>query len=185
MQQNELMHYGVLGMKWGKRKAKSYDPTATVKKSFKTKQLERLADSGQKHAKTQDDLYKHTGNKYHKQSADQWRRESAANKQLAEASYKRDVFNKTANRKQKKEQKAYDKARSDIDNKIEAYNRAADYANKVLIPKINKKYSKIIKTKDWTQDPNYDKYVQEYETAFSKIADKKLEEIIGRNPYNV
>lgn len=182
--ERELYHHGVKGMKWGRRK-KSYDPSATVKKSGKTKMLERLAASGQKNAKLQDDLYKRTGDEYHKKSADQWRRESAQNTELAKASYKRDVFDKTANRQQKKEQKAYDKAVKDRKTYVKAYNDTADYANKVLIPKLNAKYSKIIKTTDWADDPNYGKYIKEYENAFKKVMSKKYEEIVGRNPYNV
>ena len=195
-----LYHWGVKGMKWGvrryqnkdgtltpkgKKRYTEYDPTATVKKSKRTKTLEKLAASGQKHAKIQDDLYKQTGDEYHKRSAEQWRRESAQNQKNAEASYKRDVFNKTANRQQKKEQKAYDKAVSDPRNRVKAYNDTVDYANNVLIPKINKKYSKIIKTDDWADDPNYGKYIREYEETFTKMMSKKYEEIVGRNPYNV
>ena len=121
-----LAHHGVKGMRWGVRK-KGYDPTATVRKSGKTKTLERLATSGEKNAKTQDNLYKHTGNEYHRNSAEQWRRESAQNRKLAEISYKRDVFNKTATRQQKKEQKEWD----DKVNKewVNAYNRASDKIN--------------------------------------------------------
>lgn len=134
----ELYHYGVKGMKWGVRK-KSYDPTATVKKSKKTKALERLAKSGQKHAKIQDDIYNRTGGEYHKRSADQWRRESEQNQRFAEQSYKRDVFNKTANRQQKKEQRKRDEAVSK--EWVNAYNRAADTIN-ARLSSFNDEWSK-------------------------------------------
>lgn len=67
-------------------------------------------------------------------------------------------------------------------NYLTAYNRTADYANEVLIPKINAKYSKIIKTDDWADDPNYGKYMKEYETQFKKVFDMKFSELVGERP---
>ena len=75
-----------------------------------------------------------------------------------------------------------------VSQRVKAYNKAADYANKVLIPNINKKYGKYDWTKIDTTDPrdpkgdpklvnSYKKYLKEYETSFKKIFDKNLSEL--------
>lgn len=175
----ELYHYGVKGMKWGVRK-KSYDPTATVKKSKTTKALERLAKSGQKHAKIQDDIYNRTGGEYHKRSADQWRRESEQNQKFAEQSYKRDVFDKTASRQQKKEQREWDDKVSK--EWINAYNRAADTINSRMSA-FNDKWEKkgIDFTK--TDSKEYKEYVKDYVNMWNNIYSKELDVSFGKSPY--
>jgi hypothetical protein len=94
-----------------------------------------------------------------------------------------------------KKQNNWDKKAANPKNKIKAYNLAADYANNVLIPTINKKYGKY----DWsnikydpsnpynaTGDPklvkSYKKYMNEYQSSFMKIYDKKMSELIGERP---
>jgi hypothetical protein len=75
-----------------------------------------------------------------------------------------------------------------VKQQVKAYNNAADYANKVLIPNINKKYGKYNWTKLDTSDPrnpkgdpklvkSYKRYIKEYETSFKRIYDKKLSEL--------
>lgn len=82
----------------------------------------------------------------------------------------------------KKEEKKYDKAYRK--NYYKAYNQAADYANKVLIPKINKKYEKY----DFSNmdDPKvkriYDKYINEYQTMFKDTFNTKMKDLIGDRP---
>lgn len=94
---------------------------------------------------------------------------------------------KKAERAEKKTQKKLLKAQKKWDksyekNYMKAYNSTVDYANEVIIPRINEKYSKIIKTENWADDPNYGKYIKEYEAAFDRIRDKKLKELIGERP---
>lgn len=89
---------------------------------------------------------------------------------------------KWGKRKAKKAQKAYDKAYRK--NYITAYNQAADYANSTLIPKINKKYSKVDfsdLTKPGAQKA-FDKYLAEYDESFNKVLNTKIEDIIGKRP---
>lgn len=83
-------------------------------------------------------------------------------------------------RKLAKAQKKWDKKATR--NYITAYNNAADYANEVLIPKINKKYEKIMKTPNWSDDPHYEDYVKEYEESFNKVLNQKMVDLIGERP---
>ena len=59
-----------------------------------------------------------------------------------------------------------------------------EYANKVLIPKINKKYEKY----DFSNmdDPKvkriYDKYINEYQTMFKDTFNTKMKDLIGDRP---
>lgn len=77
-----------------------------------------------------------------------------------------------------KSQKKYDKSVNK--NAINAYNKAADYANSVLIPNINKKYAAID-----VSDPNSaagKKYVQEYLDSFDKAYVDAMKSIVGERP---
>ena len=89
----------------------------------------------------------------------------------------------------KKEQKELKKKQKEWDDNVKknsatAYNKAADYANKVLIPKINEKY----KDYDFSDlsDPKirkvYDNYIEEYEYEFEDYYGKTLKEMFGERP---
>lgn len=176
---DELCHYGVLGMKWGVRK-KSYNPSATVKKSKQTKLLERLANFGQKRAEAQEKLYARTGNEYNKKSAEQWRRESEQNRKLADASYKRDVFNKTANKQQKKAQQEWDKK---VNNEWHnAYNRATDKINS-RIDDFNDKWKKKGLDFTKTDSKEYKAYLKDYVDTWNDIYVKELDSSFGKSPH--
>lgn len=96
-------------------------------------------------------------------------------------------------KKLKKAQDEWDKKRRNTSNYIKAYNKAADYANNVLIPKINKKYGKYNWSSLDTSDPynpkgdpklvrSYKRYLKEYEKSFSDIFEKSFTELIGERP---
>lgn len=104
-QEFELKHYGVKGMKWGRRRYQNKDGTLTakgqkryglddqgnlVKKSSTTKMYEKLAKSGYKNQKTQSDLYKRVGNDYNRLSADLWKQQADANSESARKSFELD-----------------------------------------------------------------------------------------------
>lgn len=56
MQQNELMHYGVLGMKWGKRKAR---PTSDVRKRYDAAK-QNYKDAGKEYSKAYNKAYNYS-----------------------------------------------------------------------------------------------------------------------------
>lgn len=89
---------------------------------------------------------------------------------------------KRQQREVRKAQKKWD--RSYKKNYVTAYNKASDYANKKLIPELNKKY-KDYDFSDLT-DPRvkrvYDKYVNEYEKRFSDLFARNMRDLIGDRP---
>ena len=92
---------------------------------------------------------------------------------------KQSKIQKRKEKKLEKDQKRYDKQYQK--NFLKGYNKAADYANEILIPKINKKYEKY----DFSDPKNskiYDKYFQEYENEFKRILDMRMEELVGKRP---
>lgn len=162
-----LAHHGVKGMKWGVRKAPKESRGTRIYRQ-KVKHDEDMIRYYKKHGDALDLINGKGGYK-----------ESLAKNKAKLAKYEAKDAAKMAARTakaQKKWDKAYKK------NYFKAYNSAADYANDVLIPQINKKYSKIIKTDDWADDPNYGKYMKEYETRFNEVLNKKLTDLIGERP---
>ena len=84
---------------------------------------------------------------------------------------------KKEQRQVRKMQKSYDKLhRKEYAN---AYNKSADYANKVLIPSINKKYKDV----DLSDPDTYDKYFREYEDSFVQVFNKNLDDMYNRIGY--
>lgn len=87
-----------------------------------------------------------------------------------------------AAKKLAKAQKEWDKKANK--HYMDAYNKAADIANKELIPKINAKWEKHNwSSRDWTKDAkDYERYVKEMDDAFDKALQKSLRELIGDRP---
>ena len=94
-------------------------------------------------------------------------------------------------KKLEKKQKDWDKKAQK--NFIKAYNKAADHANNVLIPKINKKYANYdfskVKTDSYGRPIGnsklakaYEKYLKEYDTSFKQYMSMTLVELIGERP---
>lgn len=75
-----------------------------------------------------------------------------------------------------KAQRRWDKAARK--NFIKAHNKAVEYAREVLIPEINKKYA----DKDLSDQTIYQKYIEEYNSAFQEVVLQKLEDLIGKRP---
>ena len=186
--QNYLSHYGKIGMRWGHRNP------GEVKKSFQTRTYERLADSGEKHRKIQEEYYKRDGDSYSKSSAERWAKESKENREAAKKSYEMDKYKATDRKGYKqlvKGQKEYDQ--NVKNNWWKAYIVAADHANQVMIPALNKKY----KDSDWSSlkfengkavsgDPKlikvYNKYNDEYNSQFQDILNASYKDMFGDRP---
>lgn len=164
---DELQHHGIKGMRWGvrryqnadgsmtpdgKKRYSGYDPNATVKKSKQTKSYEKL--------------YKKTGDEGYKK--------------LAELSYKGDVFDKTATKQQKKEQKAWD---DKVDKEwLDAYNRAADKINE-KIGEFNAKWDKKgadLRNPDLKVNKEYTKA---YVNMWNDIYSNELNVSFGKSPH--
>ena len=103
--ERELQHWGVKGMKWGKRRYQNPDGSLTpagkkryglgdngelVKKSSTTRMYEGLANSGYRNAKTQKTLYDQFGDDYNRRSSEQWTREADQNSKSAKRSFELD-----------------------------------------------------------------------------------------------
>lgn len=185
------MHYGVKGMKWGVRK--SYNPNASVRKSFRTKNFERLAASGDKRAKQQQTLYESSGNSYHRDSATQWKLESDANRKAAKTSYERDVFNKTASRKQKREYKTLER---EYNRKTSSLRSDPSFRSEVLTKqkKLADKYNSMMRKEGLTGDDfeinmldpakkdKYDKYLVKYQHDVGEMYTNEVIKRIGNRP---
>jgi hypothetical protein len=88
-------------------------------------------------------------------------------------------------REQKKLAKAQKKWDRDYEkNYVKAYNKSADYANKVLIPEINKKYAKTLNSKTWGDEEKaeYKKYWKEYNSRFDEVLAMNLKKFVGDRP---
>lgn len=108
-------------------------------------------------------------------------------KEIGEAArYRSQERTEKQSRKQlAKEQKKYDK--NVKRNWWKAYNKAADYANSVLIPEINKKYSDKYGGDNWIsrlgQDSKeYQEYVDEYMERFDQRYSEELDRMFGKRP---
>lgn len=174
----ELYHYGVPGMRWRHKKA-GYVTGFQAKKratiaanEARKKSIAESRASGDKGVGSFQRANRKALNAKRQAYGKSMKADLDHNKQLR--------AEKKAAKKLAKDQKKWDKAYSK--NYIKAYNSAADYANSVLIPKINKKYSKIIKSDDWSKDPNYGRYLKEYEKRFNSVLNKKVTELIGERP---
>lgn len=96
------------------------------------------------------------------------------------------IMNKRQQKKQEKELVKKQKEWDDNVNKNwnKAYNRAADYSEKHIIPKINKKYENY----DFSNlnDPKvkkiHDQYVKEYEKEFDAVFNNTLLDMFGERP---
>ena len=78
-----------------------------------------------------------------------------------------------------KKQKQWD---DDVNqNWYKAYNKAAEYANAVLIPKLNKKYEGI-NFNDPKNKELYEKYEKESIEQFNVLYSQKLSEMFGDRP---
>ena len=77
------------------------------------------------------------------------------------------------------ERKLADKILSKPRNRIEAYNRTAQWANEELIPKINHKYAnEILEGADGKTTKAGKRYVREYELEFSKAFQRNQLDVI-------
>lgn len=79
-------------------------------------------------------------------------------------------------KKLRKAQKAYDK--NVQKNWVKAYNNAANYANRVLIPEINKQY-----TPDMLKNPKTRRtYEAEYQRRFNEVYQMEFDKMFGKRP---
>jgi hypothetical protein len=167
---DHLEHVGVIGMHWGQHKTESDTSFGSSnKKTSARKNIEKsLLDVRR--------VYEHNGSG--KDPSKMTKKE--IDSEITSIS-SRPVTSKIARNIQKENSKL-------VMQQVKAYNKAADYANKVLIPNINKKYGKYNWSNIDTTDPHnptgdpklvkaYTRYINEYETSFKKIYDKKLSEI--------
>lgn len=173
-----LKHVGVLGMRWGHRKSrlirKQTMLTSNRQKELDKKELKELESK------------RGFGSSHQRKINEE--KIAILKERLKDTDIKRESpFQKIKKAyKEKKDKELRQK------NMLKAYNRAVDYANSVLIPKINKKYGKY----DWTSldtsdmhnpkgDPklvrSYKRYINEYEKSFNDVFNMKLSEITGES----
>jgi hypothetical protein len=167
---DELKHVGVLGMHWGRR---SGSTTSSV--SSKTSGLRKNSEKALSDVRR---VYEHKGSG--KDPSKMTRKE--IDSEISTIS-SRPVTPKIQRNIERENSKL-------VKQRVQAYNKAADYANKVLIPNINKKYGKYNWSNIDISDPqnpkgdpklvkSFKRYTNEYQNSFKKVYNKKLSEITG------
>lgn len=177
----ELYHFGVKGMKWGVRKKKQTSSIVSRKRN----KSDDLYDQARE-AQRRGNLIKSNRLKNEADRRAQRERSGMANIDDAIGRVKKIVDKHNAKKRQKQEADQLRRRQAEYDENVQrnwykAYNKAADYANSILIPQINEKYKKML------SDPNktmaeYEAYEKEYEDLFNMKWQEFHDEMFGKRP---
>lgn len=149
-----LAHYGVLGMKWGHHKAKTYQARGDVVKMKRDKMLE---EARLKRAESEEQRSNHnpvTSKRFRKE-ADEL--EKSAHKQ----------YDKQIDKWDKKLEKMNDKMNKAFDSDIEKIKNSKKY--KEIMSEIDKHMSNKEYRKRAFDNGEYDRYNDDYDADYSKI----------------
>lgn len=140
MNENELMHYGVRGMKWGVRRYQNADGslTAAGTKRYYKNAIKNASDTSSKKALKNE--YKQY--KFARSSAESWRKqyEREEKNNLKIANKQINKLDKINSKVSKYERHNNDKANKAIKKGKETYNKAMKASNAALKAQIEKEY---------------------------------------------
>lgn len=176
-----LMHYGVKGMKWGRRKSQ-YGARIVRGHAGSGRYLTRkrqLAGDKRDLERLNNGEHLSVGLTKKRQDAYDARDRRVLEKRIAK---NEKHFAQKAEKKLKKQQANYD--RKVNRNAMKIYNKTADHANKVLIPEINKKYTEKY-GEGWFKNEHgkiEQKYLREYQETFNKSYNQLMIDMYGERP---
>ena len=178
---DELMHYGIMGMKWGVRRYQNPDGTLTAAGR------KRYGDKSPYEVKTIDgDVFRISRGSKNNYNT----KKSKVIKTWGEHLKEKDESNLSKKYKKYIEKAKKQQNKSQNDNSIKSYNKAAKYMNNGLTDKFNKQYEKkLIKKYGQAKDENHnyakdESYESEYNKLFNSILDKHYNDVLYNSMKN-